>query len=90
MVSIMKYEVKWGQEQNTANGIYDIKGVLKELEECCYGECSAWEEEMWRDIHIGDWLEEIVRLEVGQTVYVPYQGEGLMPEVLMITAVKGE
>ena len=86
----MKYEVKWGQEQNTANGIYDIKGVLKELEECCYGECSAWEEEMWNSVRIGDWLEEIVRLEVGQTVYVPYQGEGLMPEVLMITAVKGE
>ena len=90
MVNIMKYEVKWGQEQNTANGIYDIKGVLKELEECCYGECSAWEEEMWNSVRIGDWLEEIVRLEVGQTVYVPYQGEGLMPEVLMITAVKGE
>ena len=86
----MKYEVKWGQEQNTANGIYDIKGVLKELEECCYGECSAWEEEMWNSVRIGDWLEEIVRLEVGQAVYVPYQGEGLMPEVLMITAVKGE
>lgn len=86
----MKYKVQWGQEQNTANGIYDIKGVLKELEECCYGECSAWEEEMWSHIHIGDWLEQVVRLEAGQTVYVPYQGDGLMPEVLMITAVKGE
>ena len=86
----MKYKVQWGQEQNTANGIYDIKGVLKELEECCYGECSAWEEAMWDNIHVGDWLVQVVRLEVEQTVYVPYQGAGMMPEVLMITAVKGE
>lgn len=86
----MKYKVQWGQEQNDGNGIYDIKGVLKELEFCCYGECVEWEEKMWDIVRIGDWLEQVVRLEVGQTVYVPYQGEGLMPEVLMITAVKGE
>ena len=45
---------------------------------------------MWDNIHVGDWLVQVVRLEVEQTVYVPYQGAGMMPEVLMITAVKGE
>ena len=68
----------------------DIDAVLTQLEDCCHGECTAWEEEMWGSVSIGDWLEQVVRLEVGQTVYVPYQGAGLIPDVLMITALKGE
>ena len=87
---VFKYRVQWGKEDNTQNGIYDIRGVLTQLEDCCHGECTAWEEEMWGSVSIGDWLEQVVRLEVGQTVYVPYQGAGLIPDVLMITALKGE
>lgn len=86
----MLYKVQWGKEANTQNGIYDIKGVLGQLEDCYYGECTAWEEEMWDSVHVGDWLEQIIKLEIGETVYVPYQGDGLMPEVLMITAVEGK
>lgn len=87
----MKYKVKWGQEPNTANGICDIRGVLIHLHTCCYGNCSEWEEKMWENIHVGDWLERIVEMNEEETVYVPYQSDAsMLPEVLMITAVKGE
>lgn len=88
---VFKYRVQWGAEDNNVqNGIYGIQGVLEQLEHCCHGTCTSWEEEMWCEISIGDWLEQVVRLRVGQTVYVPYQGEGLVPDILMITAVEGE
>ena len=87
---VFKYRVQWGREDNIRNRIHDLQGVLEQLEHCRYDECTSWEEEMWSEISIGDWLEQVVRLRVGQTVYVPYQGEGSMPDVLMITAVEGK
>lgn len=81
----MKYRVQWGTEKNTSNGIYDIKGVLKELRACAQGTCVTWEEEMWSSISMGDFIVELLD---GNTVMVPYQGEGIIPEALIITPVK--
>lgn len=81
----MKYRVQWGTEDNVSNGIYDIHRVLKELQTCCYGECTEWEEKMWESIHIGDFIIELLE---GKTIMVPYQGDGLVPEALIITPIK--
>lgn len=83
----MNYKVKWGYLPNSQDGIYDVLGVLKQLQDCCNGICCEWEEKMWDNVHVGDWLVKVVELEPYHTVYVPYQGNGDMPEVIAITAV---
>lgn len=76
----MKFQVKWGPD--IKDGFYDIQGVLKEIQECAYGTCREWEDIMWNNIHIGDFIVELLK---GRTVQIPYQGEGDLPDVLTIT-----
>ena len=83
----MKFQVKWGRGKNTSDGVYDTKGVLGNIRECSY--CNTeWEEKMWEVNSIGDFFVEVVELKVGETIYIPYQGDELLPEVLMITKIE--
>lgn len=83
----MKFRIKWGRQENTSDGIYDIKGVLKHIRECSYC-CTEWEEKMWESNSVGDFFAEVVELKIGETLYIPYQGDELLPEVLMITKIE--
>ena len=43
---------------------------------------------MWESNSVGDFFVEVVELKIGETLYIPYQGEGFLPEVLMITKIE--
>ena len=87
----MNYIVKRGRIPNTQDGKYDIQGVLEQLKICSGDDltvsCSDWEVVLWNRIRVGDYLEKIVELKEGESIYVPYQNENeMLPDVLIITA----
>ena len=87
----MNYIVKWGRIPNTQDGKYDIQGVLEQLKICSGDDltvsCSDWEVVLWNRIRVGDYLEKIVELKEGESIYVPFQNENeMLPDVLIITA----
>ena len=85
----MEFKIKWGKEPNTSDRITDIKGVIEDIElltDPTKG--SDWEEVFWTTHNPNDYIVEVLRMPVGDTLYLPYENSENKFEVLMITKIE--
>jgi hypothetical protein len=81
----MKFKVLWGNEPNTADGTYDVAGLVEQLESLAYANCmSQWEEEFWCAHSVAEFALKAIKMRVGSTLYIPYDNSECEFELLSI------
>lgn len=86
----MKFELKWGKEINTADGHYDIKGVIEQIELLSNpnNQLAQWEEEFWCSYNANDFIVEAIRMPVNDVVILPYENTEGNLEMLIIKKIE--
>lgn len=81
----MKFKILWGNEPNSADGTYDVAGLVEQLESLAYADyMSQWEEEFWCAHSVAEFTLKAIKMRVGYTLYIPYDNSEREYELLSI------